>query len=66
MKIIRPGDPDLARSVHRFQCKECLCVFEAGRSEYQIQHDFRNGIYYSCSCPTCKSTVYMYPEDEKR
>ena len=66
MKIIRPGDLDQARAIHRFQCKECRCIFEAGRSEYQIQHDFRNGTYYSSTCPTCKATVYMYPEDEEK
>lgn len=66
MKIIQPGDLDLAKTVHRFKCRDCGCVFEAGRSEYQTMHDFRNGLYFAINCPTCKATVYLYPEDEKR
>lgn len=66
MKIIKPGNPDLSKSVHRFICVDCGCIFEAGRAEYQTMHDFRNGLYFSINCPTCKASIRMYPEDERK
>lgn len=52
MKIITPGNIELAEEVKRFSCDKCGCVFEAKRREYtSVTH--RNEVYYGCKCPTC-------------
>ena len=66
MKIIKAGDLKRLSDVHRFQCSRCGCIWEADRSEYQIETDFRNGHYFSMRCPTCDRFVTCYPEDERR
>ena len=64
MKIIKAGDIRRIDNTRKFTCKRCGCVFEADRSEYHTQSDFRNGHFYVCMCPTCGRDVLTYPEDD--
>ena len=53
MKIIREGDLSRVQKMQRFACQECGCVWEAGPSEYLVEIDYRNEMYYVSDCPTC-------------
>ena len=56
---------DSEGNARRFQCEACGCVWEADRSEYHRETDFRNGHYYVCKCPTCERDTISYPEDQQ-
>ena len=58
MKIITPGNIELAEEVRRFSCDKCGCVFEAKRGEYKSGSKC-NEVYYHCKCPTCGKVVYI-------
>lgn len=64
MKIIKKGDLTRVDTTRHFNCKHCGCLFEANRSEYKTQSDFRNGHFYVHQCPTCGQDVIAYPEEE--
>jgi len=57
MKIIKIGDPSRLKQIKRFTCKQCGCIFEAGKEEYNSGMQY-NEIYYMCRCPTCGRTAY--------
>ena len=57
MKIIKQGDANKLKRIKRFECKECKCIFEAEKNEYQTGSQY-NEIYYYCKCPCCGSIVY--------
>ena len=63
MKIIKAGNETRMQAIRRFTCHHCGCIFEADRSEYSTQHDYRNGVYHVHPCPTCGRDVIAYPED---
>lgn len=65
MKIIKVGDLKRLDTAHRFECEHCGCIWEADRTEYLVQTDYRNGHYYMMQCPTCRRDAVCYPEDEK-
>lgn len=50
MKIIQHGQPK--RTIKRFKCWKCGCVFEADKGEYKSGSQY-NEIYYWCGCPDC-------------
>lgn len=58
MKIIKEGDLELKRAVRTFECDECGCLWEADRTEYVTETDFRNGHVYVMDCPTCGRRCY--------
>lgn len=57
MRIIRKGSLELPKKIKRFHCKECGCIFEAEKSEYQFGIQY-NETYYYCQCPTCGKITY--------
>ena len=57
MKIIKEGDLNKLKKIKRFECKECGCIFEAGKDEYKRGSQY-NETYYYCVCPCCHQTVY--------
>jgi len=57
MKIIREGNVKRLLKTKRFTCKECGCVFEANKGEYESGVQY-NEEYFYCQCPTCKRTAY--------
>lgn len=57
MKIIVKGDVNRLLKTKRFSCRECGCVFEASKGEYETGTQY-NEEYYSCKCPMCKRTAY--------
>ena len=65
VKILKAGDLNRIGNARRFQCEACGCVWEADRSEYHRETDFRNGHYYVCKCPTCERDTISYPEDQQ-
>ena len=51
IKIIKLGKkPD---TVKRFKCRNCGCVFEADRQDYEEVYILSNGYYLLIDCPTC-------------
>ena len=70
MEIIKKGSIERARwraqQPCRFECGLCGCQWEAIRGEYQVENDFRNGVYYAMECPTCRATVYGKLTEEVR
>ena len=66
MRVLRNGNPDVARPVVRFQCKNCDCLFEAERHEYSAVNDYRNGYYYRARCPCCGKDVTVGETDKKK
>ena len=58
MKIIKEGDVAKLGAVKRFECYECGCEWEANKSEYVTETDFRNGHMYVMDCPTCGHRSY--------
>lgn len=58
MEIIKKGNLDYLKGIVKFKCDRCKCVFKANKGEYYILTDSRNGIYYTCDCPTCDYRVY--------
>jgi hypothetical protein len=57
MRVLRNGDPTVARPVVRFHCLTCDCEFEAERHEYTTHNDYRNGYYHQARCPCCGKEV---------
>ena len=57
MKIIKEGNLNKLERIKRFECKECGCIFEAGKDEYKWGSQY-NYSYYYCKCPFCHQTVY--------
>ena len=57
MNIIKQGDKSKLKKIKKSECKECGCIFEAEKGEYQIGSQY-NEIYYYCKCPCCCSIVY--------
>lgn len=57
MKIITYGRPKKkVKTVKRFRCESCGCVFEADKTEYANFNDFdeQKMIYiHRCLCPEC-------------
>lgn len=64
MNILKAGNLNRIDNVKHFECDTCGCIFEADRTEYLRETDFRNGHYFICKCPTCDRDVILYPEDE--
>ena len=63
MKIIKAGDVTRMQAIRRFSCEHCGCIFEADRTEYRTEHDFRNDALYVHPCPTCGRDVMAHRED---
>lgn len=57
MRIIKYGDKNKIKKIKKFECKECGCIFEAVKGEYETGSQYNN-IYYYCRCPCCHSVVY--------
>lgn len=62
MKIIQDGDPSRSKTIRRFDCHVCGCIWEANAAEYRkilailsmgkpIQYDL------ICKCPCCSFEV---------
>lgn len=67
MKIIREGNAE--PETVRFECRNCKCIFEAlKRLEVRLISDQRDGDYYECECPTCKTncTVQFRPSSKRQ
>lgn len=52
MKIIKKGREKDLKKTKRFTCRECGCVFEADKGEYQSGQQY-NETYFFCKCPFC-------------
>ena len=59
MKIIKEGDVSKTLRIKRFECKECGCIFEADKNEYETSSDYRETVY-RIECPTCGNRVCMH------
>lgn len=57
MKIIQHGrSKQEIKTVKRFRCDSCGCVFEADKSEYSAFNDFdekKMALIHRCLCPEC-------------
>ena len=43
-----------------FECRECGCIFEADKTEYQYRKECICSDYvdvYTCECPDCNNVV---------
>lgn len=60
MNILRNGDLDRLKRIKRFICTDCGCIFEAEKTEYKNESNQRDGVQFSCKCPTCGKTCYNY------
>lgn len=56
-RIIEAGRTDPI--VRKFACRNCRCVFEATRDDYDVEFD-RNEYYFASSCPHCGHKTYSY------
>lgn len=58
MNIIQHGkQPEEKRTIKRFKCANCGCVFEADKDEYHCSNQY-NEFYSYCECPECKRTAH--------
>ena len=53
MKVIVAGDIERTKRIIRFTCRDCGCVWEAGKDEYTYNFDQKDGEYSSMKCPCC-------------
>ena len=63
MKIIKPGNYEVAVKPKLFSCERCGCEFEANLSEYNAATQFayvHDGIVAKCKCPSCGVKAYAY------
>lgn len=58
MKVIIPGDIERTKRIIRFTCRDCGCVWEAGKDEYTYNFDQKDGEYSSMKCPCCGTKTY--------
>ena len=58
MTVIQEGDLSRLDGIKRFTCHRCGCIFEADKTEYELNDQFILP-YYACTCPTCEHKVYI-------
>ena len=62
MKIIKQGMSKaeiekIKNIVKRFKCGTCGCIFEADKTEYESEEEYRYTTYY-CKCPNCGDNAF--------
>lgn len=65
MTILRDGDIKKIRKYKYFLCKNCGCIWEAKKDEYETDTQY-NEEYYWCKCPfkECNGTGFEIPKEE--
>lgn len=66
MKILKPGDEEIANGYKFFECIICGCILRADRSEYSVRFgdDVHEDIF-QITCPCCNQPIHSI-ENEQR